>query len=140
MVMHVQFSLDKRTCVFTNFTQAYVLWYTFVVYVLLTFIEESMEHPERQSVVKSLCGRFFCIGHVENVTYISQMPQQIALLLAYLFSINLPDVNIILFAWIYQRKVVAIQCLSQPLLLFLSEISSWPPSFIHLDTSLILFS
>ena len=68
------------------------------------------------------------------------MPQQIALLLASLFSINLLDVNIIFFAWIYQRKVVAIQCLSQLLLLFLSEISLWPPSFVHLETSLILFT
>ena len=115
-------SFGQKNCVFTNFTQAFVLWYTFVAYALLMFIEESMEHHERQLVVKNLCVRFFCIWHVENVNYIYYRSQQIPLLLISLFSINLPDVNIILFAWIYHRKVGVIQCLSQLLLLFLSVI------------------
>ena len=93
-----------------------------------------MEHHERQLVVKSLCVRFFCIGHVENVKYISHRSQQIPLLLVSPFSINLPDVNIILFAWIYHRMVGVIQCLSQLLLLFLSVISLWSSSFVHLDS------
>ena len=38
-------SFERKNCVFTNFTQACVVWYTFVV--LLMFIEKLMEHPER---------------------------------------------------------------------------------------------